>query len=249
MAVINSSKQITTAIIIFAIVLFILVLVVFWFGKKYRSNISSYENPNIQSNINLEKATDITSITFQKEGEPGCIEVTPDGQVKIFTTCGKDLETAYRTTNNRNINRLFELIKSGKLSTVKFDGAMELSVNTNKGRITYYIKPSDTSNNGNPNSKPIDDQIIIIIDTIIDDKPENTPTPTNVPDVSPTDTYSSPTPSQYIYFYNTATPTPREETEQQIENSFVCDFTTTDGSKKPYRVSNVVCTNEPQIAP
>src|SRR3989344_8837826 len=104
----------TTAIYIAAFLLILVigstVVVVMRLGVAYKGGLSSLTGQKLPEEVSLKKKKNIKKITVQKEGSTDCMEVTPDGIVKIYTTCGQNLDSANRLTDTKNILKLFKLI-------------------------------------------------------------------------------------------------------------------------------------------
>jgi hypothetical protein len=237
-----NQRQIILIICILVAVIAIIFVTLIIIGRNYRKGLSTYESPKIQTNVNLDQATDIGGMTFRKKGEQECVSISTDGQVRIYDVCDKDQSSTYRTTNLRGLNRLFDMIKSGNLDKTKTTGAYEITIHTNKGDVTYYFDDSDLKGGGNDGGG---NGIIDIIEDIKNDNPDKGITPT--PIITTTfEITSTLMPSIINSPYVTPFPTPSPEDGVEIDKkSFTCDFTDS-GSKKPYRVSNVVCSTEPQ---
>jgi hypothetical protein len=187
-------------------------------------------NPNITAN-------NIRRIRVLKGGDSGkCIDITNDGAVRIYETCDGELEEAFRSNDSRTVHRLFRDILLTKMSTKYIPGATRIDVETDRGTYTYYLLPGDGQGDDTPGIEGL-------IDTIINDNPYSTPTPTVsvlstvTPIISayPTATIlPSPTINAWI-------PTPSPE----LIGEFTCDFSEITGGKIPYRVSNFVCSSAP----
>jgi hypothetical protein len=173
----------------------------------------------------------------------GCTEIAPDGVVRIYSKCGTTLDDAYRSYDSGSIVKLMKMLYDPRALSLKKpeNGAFyTITIETEGGTFTIFV-PKPGGSGGT-----IGDQIISVIGDIIDDKPPEivptkyitgTPEPTNLPGVIPVST-AIPT--------MTVSPTPQTG-EILPQNPFTCDFTGATGIKKPYRVSNVVCSTEPVV--
>lgn len=242
-----SSDQILAIGIVFALIISALGITVYLVGRGYRQSISKYESPDIKTNVNVDDALDVTGITFRRSGQSDCIKIGSDGQVKIHKVCEEESDESYRTYNYKGVNRLMELVRTGRLSTAKKSGNYELIVHTDQGDIVYYFDESDLGGGGGGSSGGgnILDEIIKIIEDIKNDQPQNTPTSTLAP-TSPAATITvGPTPSPTIYNPFAPTPTPTPPPGVSVVG-FSCDYIDDPAGSKPYRVSNIVCSTEPE---
>lgn len=248
-----SSKQIFIFGLILAAIVTLSVIVVIGIGKSYRLGLSRYAQDNGPGQVTHNVREKIRKIKFQKGDAEGCIEVTPDGAVRIYKTCGQEeLTDAYRETDTRNILRLFKQASETDFSEIKTAdscGTYLLTITTESSTKTFCLSDIGSGNGSNGQSggeEQVISDIIGTIDTIISDIP--VPTPTVIqPSTSPTDYIFpdiSPTiiPSQTDYPWITPEITPTGEPDKP----FTCDFYDALGSKKPYRVSSVVCSTVPQ---
>ena len=229
-----------TAAGLFILVLLATVFLVYKFGGAYRQSLRNVGGPQSTQEVTLKKKKQIRKITVQKSNDTSCIEVTPDGVVRVFAVCGGDLTQASRPTNLQNIFKLFKLVSEQDLAKYKQSGnhVYQITVETDTGSETYYL----ASDGGGGSA---------IIDTITkiggDIPPSGSPSPTP-PSVSP-NPGSSPTAS--------ASPLAGSSPEASVSpgtgggggNPFACDFSEGGGGGKPYRVSNIVCTSEPSPVP
>lgn len=234
-------KNTFVILVIFLLIITFAVIFFIFFGQRYRERLSTYEAPRIQNTVNKEQTSQVLKMTFKRDGQKGCYEITPDGQVRIFNDCDKNPDDVFRSYNNKMINNLFDLISSGKLSTQKINGGIELVVYTTKGTFVYYL-PSN--NSGDNSSNDIVKEIIDIVEDIINEAPENTPSPTSHSfENSPNPTFI-PTPGVSGYEFS-PTPSIIQPESQGQTVPFECAFEDTSGDRKPYRVSNIVCSTEP----
>jgi len=235
----------------FALLFGLLILVIFTagiftgqFGKIIGGRTANLTKSQSSSTYELKDKKKIRKIRISKDNRGGCMEVSPDGAVRIYDVCGETLTDAVRLTETKNILKLFKLVSETKLEefTNKPEGTyVIIIVETDTGTETYYL-PQDTGPGGGSGGGAIGD-IIDTIDDIEEDIPDPTPTPTLIP--SPTDIITggeSPTPASGVSPTNILYPTP---TQAQTLVPFTCDFTGTSGTKKPYNVSNYICSTEP----
>lgn len=171
-------------------------------------------------------------------GNDECIEITPDGLVRVYETCGGDLIDSYRSIDSQAISRLFRLISEGRYSRTMRDGLREVVVETDQGVYTYYLSEGDGETAYNPG---IND----LIDDIINDKPIELPTPTAPANPTPTFFVVTPGPTGSVMPSPTWSP-PGVTPTPDGEKPFTCDFIDATTGKRPYRVSNVVCSSYPE---
>ncbi len=213
------------------------IFIVLGVGRIYRGRIASLEQTGSQE-LKLTKRPEIRKITIRKKGETGCMEVAPDGIVRIYETCGGKLSDATRLTDPRNILKLFRIVSEADVTKFRDSetAVYELVIETESGTQTIYV----TGGGG--------DQVINTINLIEGDIPKSSPTisspqPSQLPE-------SSSSPSSSV---TAGSPTiaPSSAPPPTVGGSipFICDFNESGGQGKPYRVSNVVCSTEPSPAP
>jgi hypothetical protein len=249
-----SSRQILIFSLILAGVIALAVISAVGIGKAYRAGLSRYTQDYGQGDVTHVEREKITKIRLRKGDDTGCIELTPDGAVRIYKDCGKEeLQDAYRENDTRNILRLFKQMSELDYAKIKeADVCNTYLLTITAGSTTRTVCISDIesgsgsgSGGGGSGGQTVTD-ITQTIGTIISDIPE--PTPTGIlPQISPTDYLLpgiSPTviPTQSDFPWITPEPTP---TEGPVK-PFTCDFYDYPGTKKPYRVSSVVCSTVPQ---
>ncbi|MEK7166691.1 MAG: hypothetical protein AAB874_07825, partial [Patescibacteria group bacterium] len=157
---------------------------------------------------------------------------------------GTELEYANRPNDPIYFLNLFRVIREVDLDLYNLENnyvgdIYKITVETDEGTQTYYIAAND---NGSIN------EIIQTIVSIQENLPGASFSPFASPDVVPT---SSPIPDP-----STSTPatspvpgaTPGNGGEYN-DSPFTCDFNESGSNIKPYRVSNVVCSNEPSPVP
>lgn len=232
---------------------------IFFIGKAYQSGISHYTENNQPSSITHNEREKITKITIQKQDDKSCIEVSPDGAVRVYKTCDKDLTNARRIADTTNITSLFKKISEIDLSLVKASTSCDsylIAVETASSSKTICLSDIESSYSGNvvnssgteDNSKTVAkvivSEIIQDIDNIIIAIPDSTPTPTlrlsQNPEVTVT-AYPTPSTDTQLWLLPSGMPNPTD-----ILKPFLCEFNSASVSGKPYRVSNVVCSSQPQ---
>lgn len=243
MSIFGKYKYILSTGLFLIVIIIFLVLVLMGIGKVYKGRLADYDNQTPIDTLELIEKPTIKRIRFQKIGSEECIEVMPDGSVRVYKTCDGDLESFQRASNPRSILDLYRLISEQDWSDFDTRGEgeyLELTIETDKGIATLYIP----AGGGNASA----DIILDTIDEVIENIPPNpTPSPApstgnNNPSPSPiTSPRSLPSPS----LSSSESPYPQTGGDQ----GFACDFYDKTSNKKPYRVSNVVCTGEPSPLP
>jgi hypothetical protein len=251
----NQKHLIIIGAVLFGVLIVCLILIT-GIGNAYKSGLSRFTDNNTPANTTLIEREKITRITLKNGKDKGCIEVTPDGAVRIYDICGEQLSDANRISDTTNITRLFKQVSELNLKNIT--GTNECStyiinVETASGQKNFCLtdlKNAGTQNgNPNQNNQQVIDRIITdikqTIDDIITEIPKPTPTsaavptqPDIIPTIPPVQTLA---PSQILppFVSPTAIPEPTGGT-------FTCDFDTSGKTGKPYRVSNVVCTSLPE---
>lgn len=226
-------------------------------GSAYKTNLDRFTEQRNPSSVTHMEKEQIRKITLQRNGDPGCMEVSPDGVVRLYSVCGTELSDARRITDPKYILALYKKVAEsafvfitqeesaacqGYIMTVQTDSGLRLVClnNSSSGQSGGSSGGSGGSGGGG-----IDD-IIETIEKIIEDIPP-TPTPTGyMTNPTPTiDIYTSPTPTTEIVPPWEMTPTP----PMIILQPFTCDFTDLLGKKKPFNVSNIICSSQPTPAP
>lgn len=226
---------------IVVVVLFI-VLSARQFGSSYTDSLSTIL-PILPDAPKTRERRVIRRVTV-KHDDGGCLEITPDGVVRSFDTCGGELTDVNRLADPKHILELVDMMSSIDISKFQRPGpnTLTLVIETDKGSVTIYVPITHGSTGGYE-----DHTISDTIDLITGDIPQPTSTPMVSLD-SPTPTLlgvqpiltSTPTPTLPFWI----TPTPTTASIQP----FTCDFSETSPGKKPYYVSGVLCTSLP-IAP
>jgi hypothetical protein len=243
--------------IVLIVLLVVIIIIVTRIGGVYKKGINQLSDqplPGQATHITKEK---INRITVKNGKDNGCTEMTSDGIVRVYSACGSQLVSANRMSNPANILRLFKLV--GESEFAQSDNPistctgyiMTIETESKKHSVCMdNIKPDDTnggsggigSGGGSGGGSPIDD-IIDTIKKIIDDIP---PTPTIAPYIN------SPTPSPDIL--NTPIPTvpfipgdlPTSTPTIVVLKPFTCGYTVdANGKKRPYNVSNIICSELP----
>jgi len=257
------TKKLTTIIILFGIIT--IVIFIYWLLKiislRYRQEIEYIESqPEINKIHHVEKEK-VTKIRINKSNEAECVEMSPDGIVRIYKVCGEVLDNAVRQEDVRYISRLFkqvsetdfqylvnfEICSGYMLYIYQGSSVKKVCLDMNNGFSTEI--GGATNESYNRVIVNIINDIIQTIDLIYDTIPsptsQTTPvlslTPTNEPSPTQTDPYSSPTP----IFDISPTPTP----VGYERPPFSCDFVSQSGNKRPYMISEVVCSSEPTPMP
>jgi hypothetical protein len=236
------------------IILLVLVLTIFLvltkMGQNYGKGLNNVANQNPITNITHIERKDIKSISLKKANESGCMVITPDGAVRIYKICDKEMQEAHRLTDAKRILEFYKLMAETDLQEITnsddCDGYIA-TLNTDESeRIVCIGSLSGSNGNNSPGDNPIN----IIGDTIkkiIEDLPMSTPTPIVPTGQLPSGTIipGEPTPTIYglIGFEPTPTPTGRPLVP------FSCNFSGPSGNKKPTNISNIVCSSDPTPAP
>lgn len=227
------------------ILLVSITVVVAKFGNAYRRGLLNVTNQKPTQELALREKKIIRRLSVRKSGEAGCLEITPDGAVRVYSRCGSELETASRLTDIKNIVKLFKLISENDLAAtlpVTPDGEVyELTIVTENGSQVVYIV-------FNPDNSGTTGEIINTIEDIKEDIPQPSPTPTPAPIESgptPTGVLTSPTPTGGF----APTPLPTTSPAPQAQQPFLCDFAEGGGQQRPLTISNTICSTAPTPAP
>lgn len=226
-------------IFILVIILAVVFFLVIGFGKLYRGTLSNLIAPNKEQELPpAAKKKTVRKITIKRLGEEGCLEVTPEGVVRVYNICGEELKGAARLQDPKNIIKLFKIANESDLTKYTSEGEgeiYELTIETDTGTQVITI----VVNNNSPG------YVTDLIQTIVaigGDLPSFYPTPSPVVNnpIPSAVVFVSPTPASSSIFY----PSPTAIGGVPQEEYFTCDFG--ESSTKPYRISNVVCTSEPR---
>jgi hypothetical protein len=248
---------------IFIIVVFIIIIILIRIGGAYRFGLETFSLDDQISDVTHTERQKIRKITIKNKTDTGCMEVTPDGIIRIFAVCEKELSSARRVTDTRYILKLYkklsetDITKLPKSSTTVCEG-YTLILETDEDTKSVCLQNSSEGDNsggningggsGNSGEGIIDviDDIITIIDQVIDNIPP-TPTPSSSPIIlTPTpDSESTTTTTPILLPSWGISPTPTTAAVQP----FTCDFIDAFGKKRPYTISNVICSTEPSQAP
>jgi len=221
---------------VFITVIFILALVIFAIGRVYKGGLSRVSDTLPPPDYETIKKKKVRKITIRRNGELGCMEVTPDGIVRIYKECGGELDTANRPVNPKQILKLFQLVARQKFDRSKPEGEVyELIIETDEGTEIVYISVDDGS-----------EDIQEIIETIEDIEED-------LPDITPTPLATTPSPSATLPSGSTPWPTSSPGGSSpspspgngSADTPFTCDFVE-QGENKPFNVSNIICSEEPQ---
>ncbi len=239
----NKIILVTGAVLVILVIL--VVVIVSRIGNRYGSNIASVSNqpPPAQSS-HTEKET-ITRLRIQRPGEKGCMEVSPDGSVRQYAVCQEELVSARRLNDAKYIIRLMKLVSEAKYA--EYDGTSYCStylihVETESGTRTFCVDSVNGGSGGGGTGPGPGADIIRTIEDIIEEIPQNTPTPGPGVSTYPTPTIfgqptDTPTPTGEVYITPTPVPT-------GTNKGFTCDFDE-NGARKPFAVSGVVCSTDP----
>jgi hypothetical protein len=227
--------------IIFVLVLTIIIVVIFKFGLAYKGGLENLSDSSQNKNeFELSKKKPVKKITFKNQDDGGCIEVTPEGIVRVYIDCNKELGSAARLNDPSNILKLIKLVSETDWEKYKkkiSGGYYEIDIETESGITTIYLPDGGSGNT---------DEIEKIIDDIKKDIPNESPLPTNIPaSLSPyVSSWPSILPSGETIFMS-----PGPSPSGIIINPFICPFAESGGKKKPVNVSNIICSNDPSPAP
>lgn len=207
-------------------------------GGSYGEGIDSLLTQTPQEQSATREKRLIRRIIVDEEEQ--CLEITPDGVVRTYASCGGELIDTNRLFDPKRIIELFEYtsrINAGQYITKPPGASVRIIIETENGTEIVYIPIS-----------PGADSISQVIDLIKGDLPQ--PTPTTGPTAIPTPTLPGTT------IIPTATPAPTlppgvtpTNTLTVTPKPFVCDYRETAGSTRPYYVSNFICTSQPSPAP
>lgn len=220
--------------IIFVITVVIVSIIAIGIGRGYRGSLTAVSAPKKADDATLGKKKNIKRIMIKKSEGEECIEVTPDGVVRVYATCGGELISSQRPADPKYILDLMRLAAEtdpSKLPTDQTGAYYDITIETDSGSQTVRVY---TSGGGGS-------EIINTINNVINTLTNPSPTPGSSPVLDATP-FSTPIP------VSTPVPTPEPGASPEIgeEKPFTCNFNPDGTAKKPYRVSNVVCTDTPQ---
>lgn len=232
-----STKIIFLGLALFLGILLFVILIVLNLGKNYEGGLSSIRASKPQE-YTLTKKKNIKRIRIKRDTSNDCIEVTPDGVVRVFEDCSTEASGAHRLSDTKNIQRLFKLITEKDTLINQMPGvgrAYELTIESDEGTETIIIWVSDDAEDDG-------DDIIDTIDDILEEVP--LPSPSAVPSASGGSSNTpgvSPTPGASTGFASPQ-PTPSIQPSPQ---PFTCGFSQGQPGK-PFAVSNIICSDQPQ---
>lgn len=175
------------------------------------------------------------------EDDSGCLEVTPDGVVRMYADCDGTLTSISRPIDPKRIIQLYEY--TSRVNTADYRQPptqgeyIRMIIETSGGSQVVFIPVV---------SGP--ESISDTIDLIKGDIPKPSPTPLATLMPTPTLPGQTPLPTQ------TATPTQPAIITPTVAISttprpFTCGFADDPTDKRPYNVTNVICSTQPSPAP
>lgn len=234
------SRTVVIAAIAFVIIIVVITIVTINLGRAYKGGLASFINQNTTNEVKLKEKKEVKRITIKKRGQKTCMQVTPDGIVRIFNTCGGDLTDATRLPDPKHILELFKIVTETDLSKLPTTGKGEvytLTIETDHGTETVFV----VLNSGSPTGG----QIGQIIQSVTGDLPQP----------APSTTVFIPTPTAGGSIIPVASIFPGSSPGVQVTPSanpaqtFSCGFSDVPGKKKPMNVSNVICSTQPSPIP
>jgi hypothetical protein len=245
---------------VFVVIIFAIIYVLIRIGGAYRSGLDTFSLDEQISDVTHTEREKINKITIKTPMASGCMEVTPDGIIRVFSVCEKELSEARRVTDTKYILQLYKKIAETDLSKIQTETTApcegySIIVETDTEKKTVCLQDSsgnNSSSGGNTNNGDdtqesiIIDEIIKIIDQVIDNIP---PTPTTTPNPIIVTTTLAPgmsaTPTTAVIPSWGVTPVPTSA----VSRPFMCDYIDSQGKKRPYTISNIICSSEPSPAP
>jgi len=263
MKIVNKGKPILFVGVIFIIVLCLIIVTLVRIGGAYKSGLNRFSMDEKISDVTHTERQKIRKITIKNASDPGCMEVTPDGIIRVFTVCQEELSGAQRVTDTRFILRLYkkmaetDLTKLPDATNSTCSGYTMILETDTETKSVCLQNTTEGSNNSGGNSGTGGSggggtnggdigEIITIINQVIDNIPP-TPTPTPVvisPTVVPGTSISS-TPTEIVLPSWGVTPMPTSA----VTLPFTCSYTDARGKKRPYTISNIICSTEPSPGP
>jgi hypothetical protein len=234
-------KQKSLAIIIglfaVAVVFLLAVILLKSIGSRYSSGLSALLPNTVDAPPELQDKRRLRKITIEQED--GCIEVSSEGVVRQYTECGGTLVDTNRLFDPKRIIELFEY--TSRLDPEKYKTPplsvpyIRLVVESDTGTQVLYVPVGS-----GPDS--ISDTVKLIIGDL--PQPTQTPAATLIPTPTLPGTTPLPTlqPSPTIPFGLTPTPT---FVPQNTPRPFTCGYTVDGSDKRPYNVTNVICSTQP----
>ncbi len=224
----------------FVVTIIMLLILGVAFGGLYKRKLSDIVGQPQISELTSIEVKKIKKVTFQKRNTSSCIEVIPDGIVRIYTVCGEELDSAYRLDQNRNINKLFKTLQEKDFKSKRFsdtDEVYQVTLETETGTEIFYIVIGSDDEG---------EELLEIIEDIQEDIPRPSPS-WKGPSTSGDGSSPFPSTAPSVGQNPSASPSPTPTSGPVL--TFTCEFTESGGSKRPYNVSNVICTSEPSPAP
>lgn len=237
---------------VFLTVIMTVFVILYLVGRTYQTRIASVSEQKQPQPMEHTVREEITKITV-KNTSNDCIEFTRDGAARTLVDCGEEIASAQRLTDTRSLNRMFKIIAETNFTAVpsyqsdqECDGYI-ITIYTISGFNTVCLSPYP-DNQGNQTYNQFTQVIDDIVDIIDDVIAQLEPTPTIL---MPTPTGTIPT----VHYLSTPTPTlpvgigtPTPTVTGTPISAFICDYT--EGStKKPYSISNIICSSGPTPGP
>jgi hypothetical protein len=255
MKIVSKGKPLFFVGVIFVGILCLIVVALVRIGGAYRSGLNRFSTEEQISDVTHTERQKIRKITIKNTTGSGCMEVTPDGVIRFYNVCQKELSDARRVTDTKFILRLYKKMAETDLTTLPdatnsvcsgYIMTLETDAETKTVCVQNKTEGDNISGGGGGANNGDIGEIITIIDQVIDNIP---PTPTMTPDPgNPTivpGTSISPTPTDMVLPSWGVTPTPTVATARP----FICDFTDVQGKKRPYTISNIICSTGPSPGP
>jgi hypothetical protein len=229
-------------IIIVILVLIIIAFILFLISKTQGLSSSPIDTNSILNEpIYFKDTKRLRKIIVQDEETGECLEISNDGVVKRYETCEGKLMDSTRLFDPKRIIQLFEYasrIDPSKYRSKPEGSSIRLILYTDSGTEIVYVPVTDD-----------EESISEIIDLIVGDLPQPTPTEYVIPG-TPTPTLPGttiiPTSVPTATLYPGITPTPGPTGQQQ---PFTCGFFDDPYEQRPYNVTNAICSTEPSPAP
>jgi hypothetical protein len=254
MKILPNGKSLVIVGGVFVIILVSLVYVLVRIGGAYKSGLAQFSSDTQISDVTHTERQKIKKITIKNSLDSGCLEVMPDGIIRVFTVCEKELSDARRVTDTKYILQLYKKMTETDITTLTdssntpcdgYSMILETDVEKKSVCLSHSSGGNADSGSGGQDGGAVD-EIITIIDHVIDDIP---PTPTQTPNPgSPTaipNASGTATPTIVVVPSWGSTPTPTIAAARP----FICDFTDAQGKKRPYTISNIICSTEPSPGP
>jgi hypothetical protein len=244
-----NNKAILIVGAVFILVIIILIFFLVKFGSIYKSGLTNLVDQNKATEYTLRKTKIIKKITTLNNQDKSCIEITPEGIVRIYEVCGEKLTSANRLKDPKNIIRLVNIISSTEISNpgnTCLETQYEILIETDTGqeKICFDMENGRIQDGSN---KGLIEDINQIIRDIVADMPDNSSVPSNtVFPNSSSNSYYLPTPEPSNGSIITS---PLPSGSIQNLNPFTCEFSTNSGKRKPMNISNIICSNDPSPAP